>query len=273
MRSVDLQPLDQPSQQKFCCHPLFVSLAQGVNSDPRPARARAPAHHARGLALGSWSTNSMFFWAKCLPNVAVAISCTTQPPRSHVSTSFKTRLLFSPCQNFPPCLHREQDPAHAWVASPNALMHHLWKCMEMIPHHYCLGPWVAFSMPTSALPAAHAEVNTEYQVQLMCWWPSIENVCCFGGVELPCFNDIESSWIIYGRHHPQKNKLAVDFQPHGVQSVYSKFQSCYTRISHFYKDLTGCVKEQWKNWCCRISGTFGPKPSKYLVCFAGFDHN
>jgi len=65
--------------------------------------------------------------------------------------------------------------------------------MEMIPHHYCLGPWVAFSMPTSALPAAHAEVNTEYQVQLMCWWPAIENVCCFGGVELPCFNDIESS--------------------------------------------------------------------------------
>lgn len=184
------------------------------------------------------------------------------------------RACYSPpAKNFPPCLHREQDPAHAWVASPNALMHHLWKCMEMIPHHYCLGPWVAFSMPTSALPAAHAEVNTEYQVQLMCWWPAIENVCCFGGVELPCFNDIESSWIIYGQHHPQKNKLAVDFQPHGVQSVDSKFQSCYTGISHFHKDLTGCVKEQWKYWCCRISDTFRPKPSKCLVCFAGFDHN
>ena len=52
---------------------------------------------------------------------------------------------------------------------------------------WALGGFFHANLSTSA------EVNTEYQVQLMCWWPAIENVCCFGGVELPCFNDIELS--------------------------------------------------------------------------------
>ncbi len=55
-----------------------------------------------------------------------------------------------------------------------------------------------------------AEVNTEYQVQLMCWWPAaIEAMCCFGGVELPCFNDIESSMV--NSNHPRDEQACSGF--------------------------------------------------------------
>ena len=158
------------------------------------------------------------------------------------------RACYSPAgKNFPPCLHREQDPAHAWVASPNALMHHLWKCMEMIRHHYCLRPWVAFSMPTSALPAALRW--TQSTRSSWCVGGLQLKTCrCFGGVELPCFNDIELSWIIYGRHHPQKTSLRWISN----HMEFSQFTQSFNLVTLEFHIVTRTWQDVWRN-----NGKFG----------------
>ena len=151
-------------------------------------------------------------------------------------------FFFSVHKNGPRCLHREQDPAHAWVASHASadaigrpLVSPIWfafwmwvlkkncrKTLEsqeqkhmsqMIPNALMYHLWKKHSNDTAAslLPCpCPAEVNTEYQVQLMCWWPAaIEAMCCFGGVELPCFNDIESSMV--NSNHPRDEQACSGF--------------------------------------------------------------
>lgn len=123
-----------------------------------------------------------------------------------------------------------------------------------------------------------------FQPPMLRWTQSTRSSWCVGGLQLKTCVVLEGSSchasMILNYH--ESSMVDITLRKTSLRWIsnhmeFSQFTQSFNLVTlefqHFYKDLTGCVKEQWKNWCCRISGTFGPKPSKYLVCFAGFDHN